>query len=237
MKPEVSQILNSSTLWLMSSVMIIVILVQAVLFLRAATAEARRIDYPKANVFKAIRAAAISSIGPSLGPVVILIALIAVLGAPTAWMRVNDIGAARTELAVATMTAKFVNAQPGTASYTVDAFSYSLWGMALNNVMWILVALLFTSRMHGMVAAMNRKYHPTMVKMIMNGAALGLFGMLLCGQIVGTSVGKVSAAIAAAVAMLIIVNVIARKVTWMREPSLGLAMMVGMAVAVMIVGK
>jgi len=95
----------------------------------------------------------------------------------------------------------------------------------------------FTSKMHGMVSAMNRKYHPAMVKMIMNGAALGLFGMLLSGQVVGTSVGNVAASIAAAIAMLIIVNMIARKVAWMREPSLGLAMMVGMAVAVMIVGK
>lgn len=237
MKPEVSQALNSPGLWLMSSVMVIVILVQAYLFLRAAIAEADRIQYPRSNIAKAIRSAAISSIGPSLGPVVILIALIAVLGAPTAWMRVNDIGASRTELAVATMTAKFVNAQPGTESYSVNAFSYSLWGMALNNVMWMLVALLFTSRMSGMVTAMNRRYHPSMVKMVMNGAALGLFGILLAGQVVGTGAGKISAAVAAALAMLAIVNVIARKIPWMREPSLGLAMMVGMAVAVLVAGK
>lgn len=227
--------LNSPGLWIASSVMVIVIIFQALFFLRAALQEAKRIDFPQSKCKQAIRAAAITSIGPSLAPVIILIAMIAVLGAPTAWMRLNDIGASRTELAVVTMTAKFAGAIPGGEGWDLNAFTFSMWGMALNNVMWMLVALLFTSRMSGMVLSMNKKYNPKMVKMIMAGAAFGLFGILLAAQTVMTNAGKMYSAIFAAVAMFFIVNFAAKKIPWLREPALGLAMLVGMFAAAALV--
>lgn len=232
---DLGVVLNSPGLWIASSVMVIVILFQALFFMRAAWREGEKINFPRAERIKAMRAAAITSIGPSLAPVIILMALIAVLGAPTAWMRLNDIGASRTELAVATMTAKFAGAVPGGEGWNLNAFSYSMWGMALNNLMWMLVALIFTPRMSGMVMALNRKYNPRVIKMVMAGAAFGLFGILLAAQTVKTNSGKVYSAVFAAAAMYLLVNFVVKKVPWVREPALGLAMLVGMFVAAALV--
>lgn len=229
--PELSSVINSPGMWIASSVMIIVIVFQSVLFMRSALKEADRISFPKATCVRSIRAAAISALGPSLAPIIILIALITLLGAPTAWMRLNDIGASRTELAVVTMTAKFAGAVPGGEGWDLRAFDFSLWGMALNNVMWMLVALLCTSRMSGLVLKMNEKYDPRLVKGVMAGAALGLFGILLARQVVTGNMGKIYAAAFASLAMLFIIKFLVKKLPWVREPALGLAMMVGMFTA------
>lgn len=64
------------------------------------------------------------------------------------------------------------------AAFDLKAFSYALWGMALNNAGWMLVALLFVKRMNSAISKMNQKYDPAWVKLIMTGAAIGLFASL-----------------------------------------------------------
>lgn len=233
--PELSSVINSPGMWIASGVMIVVLLIQATMFMRSALREANKINIPRETCVRSIRAAAISSVGPSLAPVIILIALIALLGAPTTWMRLNDIGASRTELAVVTMTAKFAGAEPGGAGWDLRAFDFSLWGMALNNVMWMLVTLIFTSKMSGLVMKMNEKYNPVIVKGIMAGASLGLFGTLLGRQVVMTNMGKIYAAVFASLSMIVIIKLLVKKIPWIREPALGLAMVVGMFAAAALV--
>ena len=48
-------------------------------------------------------------------------------------MRLCDVGAARTELGVISLTSTLAGAEVGSASFGTEAFSYALWGMALNN--------------------------------------------------------------------------------------------------------
>ena len=55
-------------------------------------------------------------------------------------MRMNDIGAARTELAMSALATKVVGVDMRSAAFDLKAFSYALWGMALNNAGWMLVA-------------------------------------------------------------------------------------------------
>ena len=64
---------------------------------------AEKLEMPRERCVAGMRSAMITAIGPAFAPVIVLLALIAVLGAPTAWMRLNDVGAARTELAMVTL--------------------------------------------------------------------------------------------------------------------------------------
>ncbi|MDU4961674.1 MAG: DUF5058 family protein [Sporomusaceae bacterium] len=227
---ELKAIMSSPGMWLASSIMVLVILGQSIIFLREAFKAAERLNMPREVCVKGMRSAMITALGPAFAPVIVLLALVAVLGAPTAWMRLNDIGAARTELAMVTLASKVIGVDPQSSGFNLQAYSYSLWGMALNNMGWMVVALLFTPKMSGMVAKLNSKYDPKWMKYLMTGATLGLFAFLLSGQLVGAKMDKWYAALISAVCMLIISRFF-RKHQKLQELALGISMLAGMMLA------
>lgn len=226
---DLKSVMNSPGMWVASSIMVIVVLVQSALFLREGFKAADKLGMPRSTAVKGMRAAMITAIGPSLGPVVILLALLAVLGGPTTWMRMNDIGAARTELAMSALATKVVGVDMRSAAFDLKAFSYALWGMALNNAGWMLVALLFVKRMNSAISKMNQKYDPAWVKLIMTGAAIGLFASLWSPALIKGG-GQFFAGIVAFVSMFLI-SKYAGNYPRLQEPALGISMLIGMFAA------
>ena len=188
---------------------------------------AEKLEMPRERCVAGMRSAMITAIGPAFAPVIVLLALIAGLGAPTAWMRLNDVGAARTELAMVTLSAKVIGVDPQSAAFNLKAYTYSLWGMALNNVGWMLVALLFTHRMGTMVTKLNQKYDPKWIKYLMSGASIGLFAFLLSGQLVNAKINNWYAAFISAASMPLISKIF-KKHQRLQELALGISMIVGM---------
>lgn len=233
MNVELSEIINSPGLWIASSIMVIAVIVQAVVFFISGHREANRLEIPKDVQIKSMRSAMITSIGPSIAMVVVLISLITVLGAPTTWMRLNDIGAARTELSVTTLSSGLLGVTPGTDEFGVEAFTFSLWGMALNNFGWLFVTFALTGSMSKGVAKLNQRFNPKMVKLIMSGTMFGIFGYLFINSFWGKATFSYSI-VAAAVSSLMILamNKVFRKLPRLQELSLGIAMLVGMFAAV-----
>ena len=226
---DLKSVMNSPGMWVASSIMVIVVLVQSALFLREGFKAADKLGMPRSTAVKGMRAAMITAIGPSLGPVVILLALLAVLGGPTTWMRMNDIGAARTELAMSALATKVVGVDMRSAAFDLKAFSYALWGMALNNAGWMLVALLLVKRMNSAISKMNQKYDPAWVKLIMTGAAIGLFASLWSPALIKGG-GQFFAGIVAFVSMFLI-GKYAGNYPRLQEPALGISMLIGMFAA------
>ncbi|HWR30666.1 MAG TPA: DUF5058 family protein [Negativicutes bacterium] len=227
------QTINGKGMWIASGIMVGIVVLQSIVFLLEALKEAKKIGVSQGQCIKAVRSAAITSIGPSFGPVIVLMALIPVLGAPTTWMRLCDIGAPATELAMATLSAKIINVDLRSAAYDIRAFSYSMWGMALNNLGWLLFSLLFTHRMSGGLQKLSEKSDPIWVKYLMSGAALGLFGYLLSEQMIvknSFQVGNLYAGVIAGIAMIVLSKV-GKKIPVIREPALGIAMAIGMIAA------
>ncbi|HMM22878.1 MAG TPA: DUF5058 family protein [Selenomonadales bacterium] len=222
-------VMNSPGMWIASSVMVIVVVIQSILFLREGFRAAQELNIPRCDCIKGLRASMITAIGPSLAPVVILLALIAVLGAPTTWMRMNDIGAARTELAMSAMAAKVYGVEIRSAGFDLKAFSYAIWGMALNNAGWMVVALLFVSRMNTAIKKMNEKYNPQWIKLFMAGAAIGLFAYLWSGTLISGG-GNLVAGIVSFISMYLISRYGGRYPR-LQEPALGIAMLIGMFAA------
>lgn len=227
---DLKAVTNSPGMWFASSIIVIVVLVQSLVYLREAFKTADQLNMSRENCYAGMRSAMITAIGPAFAPVIVLLALIAVLGAPTAWMRLNDIGAARTELAMVTLAAKVIGIDPQSAAFNLKAYTYSLWGMALNNMGWMLVALLFTHRMAGMVTTLNQKYDPKWIKYLMTGASIGLFAYLLSGQLVNAKVSNWYAAFIAAASMLVISKLF-KKHQKLQELALGISMIIGMMLA------
>ncbi|MHC1761223.1 MAG: DUF5058 family protein [Negativicutes bacterium] len=226
---NLQSVMNSPGMWVASSFMVIVVLIQSALFMREGYKAAEKLGMKRIDCVKGMRAAMITAIGPSLGPVVILLALLAVLGGPTTWMRMNDIGAARTELAISALATKVAGVEMRSAAFDLKAFSYAIWGMALNNMGWMLVALIFVKRMNSAIKKMNEKYNPAWVKLIMTGAAIGLFASLWAPALLQGG-GQFFAGIVAFIAMFLI-GKYAGKYPRLQEPSLGIAMLIGMFAA------
>lgn len=222
-------VMNSPGMWIASSVMVLVVVVQSALFMREGFKAAKELGIPRSECVKGMRAAMITAIGPSLAPVVILLALLAVLGGPTTWMRMNDIGAARTELAMSALAAKVAGVEIRSAAFDLRAFSYALWGMALNNAGWMIVALIFVKRMNGAISKMNQKYDPRWVKLFLTGAAIGLFAFLWSAPLLKGG-GNLTAGLVSFVAMFAI-SKYAGKYPRLQEPALGIAMLIGMFTA------
>ena len=229
---DLKAVMNSPGMWLASSLMVIVIIVQSVLFFRKALQAAKELNIPQERYLSGVRSAAITSIGPAMGPVVILLALMTILGAPTTWMRMTDIGAGRTELAMAALATKVCGIELQSPNFNLKAFSYAIWGMAFNNMGWILVSLLATCRMEAVIKKINQKYDVKWVKMMMAAAVMGLFGSILSGATVNAKgYGNIIAAVAAAASMLLISKFVVKRFPRMAELALGISMLVGMFVA------
>lgn len=227
---DLNSIINSPGMWIASGIMVFVVAAQSCIYLRAAFKEAERLNIPKSKCFAGMRSAVITAIGPSMSPVIVLFALVAILGAPTTWMRLNDIGSARAELAMVTLASQLLGVDPQGATFDLTAYTYSLWGMALNNVGWMVVTLLLTHRMSKMVMRLNKKYNPDWIKLLMSGATVGLFAFLLSGQLINASTDKWYSAFFAAISMLVISRVL-KKYQRLQELGLGISMLIGMFAA------
>ncbi|KAK2230169.1 hypothetical protein XC54_11215 [Clostridioides difficile] len=201
--------------------------VQAIVFMKSALKEASNLGIERKGIKAAIRSASVTAIGPSLSPVITLLSLVAVIGAPTTWMRLCDVGAARTELGVISLTSNLSGVEVGSAAFGAEAFSYALWGMALNNLGWLLVVFILGHRMRGIVEKMNVKYNPTWVKKLLAGATVGLFAYLLSNQIKTFEIPKLTPAVISAIVMLVLTTLF-KKNQRLQELSLGIAMLIGM---------
>ncbi|MBJ8572423.1 DUF5058 family protein [Clostridioides difficile] len=221
------EMINSPGLWIVSSFLVIISVVQAIVFMKAALKEASNLGIERKGIKAAIRSASVTAIGPSLSPVITLLSLVAVIGAPTTWMRLCDVGAARTELGVISLTSNLSGVEVGSAAFGAEAFSYALWGMALNNLGWLFVVFILGHRMRGIVEKINMKYNPTWVKKLLAGATVGLFAYLLSNQIKTFEVPKLTPAIISAIVMLVLTTLF-KKNQRLQELSLGIAMLIGM---------
>jgi len=229
---ELSEFMNSPMLWIMSSFMILNILVMAAAFMRQAFKSAAEMGIPKEECMAGMRSAIFTSIGPSFAPVIVLIALMAVLGGPTAWMRMNDIGAARTELAMASMSAEMAGSTLEAGKLTLMGFVFCLWGAALNNSGWIVIGGYGAPSLNKAVDYLKNNFNANWVKLLMSAASLGLFSTLLANAVIKKSINfnNLYAAIISFVAMLIIGRIFKgnKKI---QEFSLGIAMLIGMFAA------
>ena len=227
---DLHSVMNSPGMRLACSFMVLVVIGQSIVFLRAAFKAAPTMGLSREVCFSAMRSAAYTAIGPALGPVIILIVLMDTLGAPTAWMRLLDIGAAHTELVSSTIGAQVYGVDLRSSAFDLKGFSYSLWAMALNDVGWMIITLLVTPHMGGAISSLTKRTNPRMVALLIVGAGLGLFSFLLTNQVVGGKPGNITAAVAAAVAFLAL-GFASRQFPRIREFSLGIAMVVGIFAA------
>lgn len=118
---EYLKIANDPILWLMCLPVVVLVAVQAVIFTKRAFQTAHIVKLTKEECWHAFRVGAISAIGPAIAVFIVMLGMMAVVGAPVTWMRLAIIGAAPTELTASAM-AVLVNISkkiPGLTEYNL----------------------------------------------------------------------------------------------------------------------
>lgn len=230
------EVANDSMLWLMVIPAISIVAIQATLFIRKSYKVANIVGLEKADCNKAFRVGATSAIGPSLSVFVVMVAMMGVIGGPITWQRLSMIGAANTELTASNLGAEAMNVEFGGPHYGVVEFAASAWAMALNGCGWLLFCGLFTDKLEKLqdkVAGGDSR----LMQEISGAAVLGTAGFLVAfntkSSISGVALDKLSTAIVSAICMVFF-HKLAKKVPVLAEYSLGLSMIVGMAVGVLV---
>lgn len=227
---DIKEIMNSAGMWITSSVMVIIVLIQAILLFRLSLKRAKELGMKKEVITYTIKSATYTTLSPAFAMLIICISMIALYGGPTTWMRLNDVGAPRTELAVAEIAKTTLSADLDVSIKAIKEFSYGLWGMALNNVGWFVTALLFTKRMGKIVSRLDEKFDKVLVRMMMAAAMLGLYGSMLSINVIGKTRYHVVAAVVAGVIIIILDKVFGKYKT-LQELSMGIALFIGIFAA------
>ncbi len=223
-------IANSPVFWVLCGITVLISFVQALLFIRQARKTSAEINLPAELPKKAFRIGLISAIGPACGVFIVMVGLMASIGGPMAWLRLSIIGAAATELSAASMGAQAAGVEFGGEGYTLTIMAVSWFAMALNGAGWLLVSGTCTpmlEKIRSKVSGGDAKW----LAVLSGACSIGIFGYLCSNEIV-KGWGNAVATLAGALSMMAIVKFIVPKHPKIAEYSLGIAMIVGMACAV-----
>lgn len=229
---EYLKVANDPILWLMCLPVALIVGAQAIIFTKKAFAAGKIVDLNREEGIKAFRVGLIAAIGPALSVLVVMLGMMAVVGAPITWFRLSIIGSAPAELAAASMGAQAMGVELGSAQYNVTAFASSVWTMTLNGIGWLLVVALFANKLD-IIKDKITGGDAKLVGIIGTGAIIGAGSFIVSSQIISKGnivTPNLIAVLSAAVVMIIMVKV-SEKVKVLREWNLGIAMFVAMFIA------
>jgi len=227
------KIANDPILWLMCLPVVSMVAIQAFMYTNKAFKSAPIVKLTRHECIQAFRAGAISAIGPAIAVFIVMLGMMAVVGAPVTWMRLAIIGAAPTELTASAMGANAMGVEFGSPEYGVMEYANSVWAMTLNGIGWLLFCALFTHKLESFRNKVTGG-NATLIAMIGGAAICGSMAYLATGNILAGG-GKLTAVLVAGASMGILLK-LSQKFRWLTEYTLGLAMLVGMFAAVFTVG-
>lgn len=227
------KVANDPLMWVMAIPLVLIVGFQAITFTKKSfnASKVNAVNLTKQQCIQAFRVGAISAIGPAVSVFIVMVALMAVIGGPMAWLRLATIGAAPTELTAANMGAEAMGIEFGSSEYDLTAFSSSVWTMTLNGVGWLLFCGLFTHKL-GSLKDKVAGGDSQLMGLIASAAVLGTAGYLLSGHLLAGG-GRLWAGVVAALAMALLER-ISTSLPKLREYNLGIAMIIGMTVGVIV---
>lgn len=224
-------IINSPLLWILCSVTVIIVLAQAAVYFRLSRKQAVALGMSRQTCNKALRVGMITSIGPALGILIVMVGLMAVLGNPLTWMRLSMIVSATNEIAAAQLGAEASGVTFGGADFTEEALFVSWFGMWLNGVGSLLAVVLFAKHLRNIQNKVVEK-NPRILAIVAGAAMCAIYGNLSSSTVLnGTD--YIGAWLAGGFAAFVFYHV-SQKHEKLKEYSLGLAMIIGTIVGALI---
>ena len=183
---EVMKLANSFPVWIIASLIIGIVIFQAVVFIRLASKTAPSVGLTGNEVKSVVRTGAISSLGPSFAIIIVAISLITFLGNPVTLMRIGIVGSAPIETVGASLGAQAAGSELGSSTFTEQAFTTAVWVMCLGGMGWLLFTALFTKSL-GKVSRENwqgKGNNVQLLSIVSTAAMIGAFGYFGAGQMI-----------------------------------------------------
>ena len=226
---------NLPIFWVLAGITVIVSAVQTILYVRQANKATRECHLDPQLPKQAFKIGLISAIGPACGVFIVMVGLMSAIGGPIAWLRLSIIGAAATELSAATMGATAAGVELGGEGYTLTVLAVSWFAMALNGAGWLVFTGVATPGLEKLRDKMSGGDMGWLAAMSA-ACSIGIFGYLNANSMVkGSSLamGPTIAILTGALSMMGIGRFIVPKHPKLAEYSLGIAMIVGIACAIL----
>lgn len=225
-----SFVANSNIMLLFCSLAIIVVLIQAVVFMRTAWKRALELGYTKKDLLKVVKSSAIFSIVPSLPIIISYMILLPALGKYFPWLRLSIIGSATYETMAANMAVtSFGYEGLGTADFSPDVFGSLLWVVTLGIFLSSLSSLLlktFDRKMQSVTSNPN-----SFGKIVPSIMFVGMMATISAPYLIDvTNIPSVVTIIVSA-AVMIGLNALGKKRPALKEFAFALSMVAGMASA------
>ena len=225
---------NLPIFWVLAGITVIVSAVQTILYVRQANKATRECNLDPQLPKQAFKIGLISAIGPACGVFIVMVGLMSAIGGPIAWLRLSIIGAAATELSAATMGATAAGVELGGEGYTLTVLAVSWFAMALNGAGWLVFTGIATPGLEKLRDKMSGGDMGWLAAMSA-ACSIGIFGYLNANSMVkgkSLAVGPTIAILTGALSMMAIGRFIVPKHPKLAEYSLGIAMIVGIACAI-----
>jgi len=232
---DILSVANNPVLWICVAGVFSVIVIQSVIFLRAARRAAPSVNMSPKDIRTAFRSGAVSAIGPSLAVSLVAIALLGLFGAPAVLSRIGLIGSAAYDVSAAGIAAGSMGAKLGDASYTQSVFAVAFFAMSIGGAMWMLATLILTPLLRKGDAKI-RSVNPVAMAIVPAAALIGAFACLGLSELPKSGIHVLSFLISAAVMGLCLL--LARKLgkSWLREWGLGFAIVSALGAAYVAAG-
>ena len=197
---------NHPIMWIAALIGISVVLIQSALIIMKSLKAAKEMGMDDERVKKGIRTSAISSIGPALGVVGSLLALLVTMGSPVSAFRLSVIGGSNFEAMAANFGAQALGSELST-NMTPVVFTNALWTMALGSLGWIIFVFLFAHKMDK-VNGLLTNGRKALLPAVGLGAMLGSFAYFNIGNYlkVTTNPEVTVSAISGLVIMIVCLN-------------------------------
>lgn len=226
------ELANSGYFYLWGAIILVVIMIQAVLFIRLAWREGKRLGLEPGRMLKGLRAGMVSAIIPSISIVIILITMSTVLGIPFPWIRLSVIGSGPYELLAAGIGAESMGVEKlGSDGYTAMVFANSVWVMTIG-AMWSGLMIFFFLKPLRKGYGKYQQRNPGWMKNVTNAAFFGVICVFLARPMTAGGVPLVTLACGAVLMTVFAVLIMKFKMNWLKEFALPISMLGAMAGAI-----
>ena len=224
-------------MWAVAIFEVALTLIQSTLIMRKSIKAGYELGITKEEMRRGIKTSAVSSIGPAMGVVGSLLALLVTMGSAVSYVRLSLIGGSNYEAMAANFGAKVLGAELST-KMTPVVFTNALWTMALGLFGALVFVFLFGHKMDS-VNNLLTNGRKALLPAVSLGAMLGSFAFFNVDNVlkIKTNPRVALSAIFGAVVMFICQKVGDKspKLTWLKEWSLTFAMFGGAIIATLIV--
>lgn len=226
--------LNSVLMWVGCSLPVVFLLYLAGNSWRKSYKTGKKIGLEDHQLKSAVKASAITSIGPSIACLAGMFAVMAVMGGPVSFMRLSFVGNSMFELMAAGFGAAATGVQIGVDPMTEDAFMAALLVMILGSIPWILVGTFTADKMDKVQNGIIKKIGKSILPIISTGALLGSLGANNATYLLAFDKTTVSCLLGAGIMAVLNIIIEKKNVKWLSQWSLTFAIFPAMIITALL---